>query len=723
MKLYVDHAFMRKWTISFLFVLSGWVSFAQDIPLGTWRSHFNYSKINFLSATSWGVFGASNHGIIQILNDNSISALSKANGLSGAQITCLGGDEEYLFIGYETGEIDIVTEDQIINILELQKSNLVGNKRINDVVRDGELTYFATNFGVLVVNLMDGTIKENYRSIGAGGANVTVKEIEILNEELYVISEEGVQKGSLSNNLLDFTQWSFFQNNEIDQYSELTSNDSRLFALSNDEAIVEIKLDGINNIYQSTGSLSQLTSNNGIFHFQESNDIFSLENNLSKLYKNIEGSHTNDILFKDGFWIADDFRGVINPNDESIILNGPMSDSFQNIKILKSQVYGFYNSVEQSDSTLNGFSFFDGYSWSYKDINQFPRISDIAYFDNDQFLASATSGIFRVSDSLNISDQEAQFLPSNTKASFEISSIVGTKKNLWVANYDNDLPLLQFDGAKWITYTDIEISTSRPTKLQLSDRGLVWIKGSNQNGLIVFDAEQKLTTKIDTGDGLPSNSVNSFEINSNDEVWMGTSRGIGNFPEASYAFDPFQVIVPVFGGQLLFDNTEVTSVINDGGNRIWAATSLGLWLFDKSISTLIHQFNTSNSPLPSNNIQHLTYNPSNGELFISTDQGLVSFRSSSSSSRPLFNDVEIFPNPILPGYDGLVGFKNLTKNTTVKITNINGKLISELISDGGTASWDLRDLNGKKITTGVYLVFLSNLDGSESLVGKVAVVN
>jgi hypothetical protein len=71
----------------------------------------------------------------------------------------------------------------------------------------------------------------------------------------------------------------------------------------------------------------------------------------------------------------------------------------------------------------------------------------------------------------------------------------------------------------------------------------------------------------------------------------------------------------------------------------------------------------------------------------------------------------------------LVGFKNLIKNATVKITNINGKLISELISDGGTASWDLRDLNGKKITTGVYLVFLSNLDGSESLVGKVAVVN
>jgi hypothetical protein len=38
------------------------------------------------------------------------------------------------------------------------------------------------------------------------------------------------------------------------------------------------------------------------------------------------------------------------------------------------------------------------------------------------------------------------------------------------------------------------------------------------------------------------------------------------------------------------------------------------------------------------------------------------------------------------------------------------------------ATWNVRDRDGRRASTGVYLVFASREDGSESAVGKIAVI-
>ncbi|MEQ8240664.1 MAG: T9SS type A sorting domain-containing protein [Cyclobacteriaceae bacterium] len=714
---------MIKSTVSLLFLVFSLQIHSQNIPIGTWRSHFSYHNINKLAKTNWGIFGASDHGIVQLLTDNSMSSLSIVNGLSAAQITCLGGDGEYLFVGHENGEIDIVSENRIINILDLSNSNLVGSKKVNDVARSRDLAYFATDFGIIVIDLLAGSIKENYRSIGKNGSDVSTKELKLLNDDLYVITDEGIQKGSLNRNLLDFTQWEFYQSETEDKFSELTSDGTRLWAIASDTALINIQNNSFDVVHQSENILLQLASDNESLFVQQSSELFLLKNDQLTFFQSVEEYTINDLFVEEGLWIADASLGMITPDGESIILNGPRSDDFKRIRTLKNELFAFYNSTNSPPTAFNGFDVFNGANWVYNTIPQFQSVTDASFLDNKLFLASAQSGVYRVSDSTNLADEEAQFLPSNRNNTFEISSMVSHRNKLWVSSYDNDLPLLAFNGESWSSYSNSEIGTAFPEELKISARELIWIQGSSQNGLLVFNPEDKLNTNINTGDGLPSNSIISFDINNQDEVWIATTSGIGNYPEASLAFDPFQVIVPVFGGQLLFDNTQVTAVASDGGDRLWVATPLGLWLFDSNISTLIHQFNTANSPLPSNNIDQLSYNAANGELFILTDQGLVSFRSSSSAARALYSAVEIFPNPVPPDYSGRVGFKNLLQNSSVKICDINGKLITEITSDGGTASWNLRDLSGARIKTGVYLVFIANFDGSESFVGKVAVVN
>ncbi|HSZ71168.1 MAG TPA: T9SS type A sorting domain-containing protein, partial [Cytophagaceae bacterium] len=86
-------------------------------------------------------------------------------------------------------------------------------------------------------------------------------------------------------------------------------------------------------------------------------------------------------------------------------------------------------------------------------------------------------------------------------------------------------------------------------------------------------------------------------------------------------------------------------------------------------------------------------------------------------------DVKIFPNPVEPGFDGYVGISGLANNSRVKITDIAGKLTYETPSNGGTASWNLKNYNGQRATAGVYLIFSSTDDGLQKYVGKITVID
>ena len=64
----------------------------------------------------------------------------------------------------------------------------------------------------------------------------------------------------------------------------------------------------------------------------------------------------------------------------------------------------------------------------------------------------------------------------------------------------------------------------------------------------------------------------------------------------------------------------------------------------------------------------------------------------------------------------------LVENSSVKITDVSGNLVYETTSAGGQATWDLRNFRSARVTTGVYLVFCRNDDGSLSGVTKMLVI-
>lgn len=247
------------------------------------------------------------------------------------------------------------------------------------------------------------------------------------------------------------------------------------------------------------------------------------------------------------------------------------------------------------------------------------------------------------------------------------------------------------------------------------------------NGVRVTDDISKQTRLYTIGRGsgnLPSTSVNTIALDQEGTLWIGTNDGIAAVVPAR---DIFTRIVDAYtpfnsqGRRILLQET-VREIAVDGGNRKWIGTSNGLNLFVPTVDELLTNYNESNSPLPINEITDLSIDKVSGEIFVLTPKGLLSYQTDASEPKEDLSAIKIFPNPIRPDYQGVMTISGLSNNTTVKITDASGRLIFETRSNGGTASWNLQNSTESRSVSGIYMIFCIAEDGSESFVGKVAVV-
>ena len=87
------------------------------------------------------------------------------------------------------------------------------------------------------------------------------------------------------------------------------------------------------------------------------------------------------------------------------------------------------------------------------------------------------------------------------------------------------------------------------------------------------------------------------------------------------------------------------------------------------------------------------------------------------------DNVWAYPNPVTPGYTGLITVTGLTLNADVKILSESGALIAEGRSNGGTFTWDGCDKKGNRVASGIYMVATATKRGEKGTVCKIAIVN
>jgi hypothetical protein len=757
----------------FLFNVLFWISNAtaqeNNIAIGEWRVHLPYQGINSVEVINNTTYaGVSVNSFYVDHSDNSTHILSTINGLNDIEITKIRyhKDLKLTVIAYINGNIDIIKNNDIINISDIKRKNIIGSKKINHIYFHQDLAYLSCDFGLVVLNLSRFEIKETYNNLAAGSLTnkIFASTFSSDGDSIFIATEKGLMtaKNAPGINLMDYNNWFTYgapQNIQTSNVTSVSTFNNQIYAGVNNSYIKILKgvtwfdtpmyCDDVRNMNVTESKMTVCTGERVL--------LISDENTFYTFYSpSIFPSPSEAVIDNDGFiWIGDRRTGLWANNGSSGSFvnyspNGPASNSAFNVfyfngKIVASK--GGYDNVQTPIGNPLEYYIFDNYEW--KTYNRLSNPSIPPYFDiinaaynaseNKLYLTSYGYGI--LVDNQNgshefIDDTVAPFMRSlpNPGPYVRISDIEFDKKGiLWVTNSNvpTNKPSLHWrktDGT-WQSKSFGLHAAEYPTEIIIDDNNYKWLRlrTDTDGGLIVFDETTNkfkyLSDQAGQG-GLPKKEVRAIAKDLKGEIWVGTEEGIAIFnnPQTIFTSTPMDASIPIFDGFPLLYQEYITCIKVDGGNRKWIGTKNGLWLFNDDGSEVIANFTIENSPLISNIILDVEINEITGEVFIATDKGLISYRGMATEGKLAHSNVKVFPNPVKPDFNGLVGISGLTRDAVVKITDIYGNLIYETKAEGGTAVWNAKNYNGQKARTGVYLIYSSSEDGVQTYVAKVAVV-
>lgn len=729
-----------------IFLFSFKLSAQENIPVGTWRLHLSYNDLNHLTASATTIYGANTSGVLVFhQNDQELSAISKMDGLSSSLITAIdySATTNELIIGHENGLISILKDNELqeVNALVIAPS-ITGSRKINHIYTLGSTAYLSTDFGVVVFNLINKQVKETYRDLSFTGDLLFVNESVIHQDTLWLATEAGVLAGSLAgtDNLLDFRNWKRYDTGFLaGEIQSLAVLDNKLYAAIDYQDIYEFD----NGIWTATGILPIvdfnkiktgvnkliISANDGVWTFDGTTLIQVGVDILTNVDDAIESGGS--------LWIADGSKGMVsftNGNSTMYSPNAPSGNTHWKILSFNSQIVSVKGGISnglplnrdgKADQFVSG-------KWSAFANSLTTDLVDFAQVGTSQYVASFGSGLEEIDNGVS-----TIYTPLNSPLSFNnttdqltlVSAVESSGDGLWVINYGATTPLYQVLPDKtWKPHLISLPQASFTNDLTVDFLGNIWmvVNPGNGGGIVVYNpntSQDKFLTNVSGQGGLPSSAVRSIAIDRDGAVWVGTDEGVVYFSNPGGIFaNNTDAVRPIFENRFLLRDESITAIAVDGGNRKWLGTRNGVWLFSPTGEDLIYNFTQENSPLPSNEINSIGINPVNGEVFFATANGLASFRSDASAGQDSFSQVRIFPNPVDPGFTGLVTIDGLYTDAVVKITDTSGKLVWQTQANGGTASWSTRQLNGDRVNSGMYLVFATSQDGGEKHVGKIAVI-
>jgi hypothetical protein len=729
---------MTKKILSLLLIFFAADTNAQEIPIGEWRLHVSYDQIIDIDFLDNKVFAATEMGIAVFdRNDQSFTSLNKLNGLTGSGITAIGADpsSNQLIIGYEDSNIDLVTPEGFENYTILRDLNTItGSKRINDINIHNSLAYLSTDYGVVVFDFNAREVKETWRKLGTLGSETKIFNSSILGDSIALATDQGVLVGNLNNNLLDYNFWKHYESDDLSAgVSFVQWFDQKLYTVINSKGVYVKSASNFNPLNILTIELfNSLESSNSSLIISTSSSVWKY--NSSGLTQVVNEYIANPQISKiddaQKLWIGDSINGIVSDVSGSFLSykpNGPRKNHNVKLSFYNDRLHAMSGGFTTAGMPLNNsgsISVFENGLWRTESF-ELTDITDTKESAGNQYVSSFQDGLYQINSNGTATlydNTNSPLLKNETTGEVAISA-VHVNNGLWIVNYDTGTPLqfLKSDNT-WQSYTPGITQARYLTDLVTDDFNNVWaiINPFNGGGLLFFNpgnSDTKRFTEVAGGGALPHRSVLSVVKDRDGYIWVGTEQGVGYFySETSDA------IRPIFENRFLLKDEKINAIVVDGGNRKWMGTDRGVWLFNSTGEDLIYNFNESNSPLLSDMIHDIAINEKTGEVFFATDKGIASFRSSATTGGGKFDKVKIFPNPVTAHFAGQVGIAGLATDAIVKITDVSGKLLWQGMANGGTATWNVRDYNGRRPHTGVYLVFAATADGRESAVGKIVII-
>lgn len=189
----------KKLTFCFLFFALHFIVLGQY-----WSDHLNMTSATFAGKLNGKLYAGNGVGLFTYrLDDYQVEKITKANLLSDVDITAVAVVDNQLVVGYQNGNIDIVTNGSVVNIPDVKLSNISSNKRVNRFLFNGNRLYCCTDFGIVVVNIERREVVDTYY-VGNESENYRVTGLLIDQQYLYAATEKGIYRAEKNSPSLSF---------------------------------------------------------------------------------------------------------------------------------------------------------------------------------------------------------------------------------------------------------------------------------------------------------------------------------------------------------------------------------------------------------------------------------------------------------------------------------------------------------------------------------------
>lgn len=736
-----------------------------------WKGYFSYNEIVDVESGTDAVFAATQNAVFsKAITSSDLKIFNSINGLKPESITTIHHSQtaNKTFAGNINGLLLIINSDgsvstkvDIINEVPVPPNK----KKINDFYEHEGKLYIATDYGISVMDIATSEFIITY-FIGTSGEETEVLQTTVLNNQIYAVTRNfGIRKGDLANpNLYDFNQWQTF---DAGFWGGIVTFNNELVAMNADAKTYRYNGTFFQQILNQTQAGLKIKTNGTELIITTQNHVFVLNQaynvlvditqipNYNVIFK--AATVVNGILYigteKDGLFSA----ALTNPSVfEAMSPNGPVRNYIFRVKKAPNYlwaVYGDYtrdyNPYALDEFGISKFSNDNGWELiPYNDLFQAKSISDIVINPNNPNQVYATSyfsGLLKIEgdnielfNNTNTGPNGLESLVVSGSPSYidiRINSPAFDKDgNLWLTNafVEKAIKVLRSNG-QWQSYNLADVaptvSTGRYGPMAVDKNRTKWVPTLN-DGLIAFNENynNKFIVISTTNGNLPDNDVRCVAVDNRNQLWIGTYAGlrtvsVDRFISSDELTTNAIIIQEGDLAQELFYQQTILDIAVDGANRKWVSIADGgVFLVSSDGQETIYRFTKNNSPLPSDNINDIEIDGVSGEVFFATNKGMVSFLGTSTKPSDSLGDVFVYPNPVRPNFTGTVKISGLTDKANIKITDIEGNLVHETTSSGGTIEWDTKAFGKHKVASGVYMIFVASQDGTDSTVKKVMII-
>ena len=775
----------------FLFILLNIITISkyninaqEKVAIGDWRGHFPYNSL--ISVTSDGnhtIYAASPYSMFSYDTETGMTDIySKINNLSDVDISCIKYSTKHnvLVVAYANGNIDLIKDGKVINMNDIYRSNIIGNKTINNIYLDDNHAYLSCGFGIVVIDILRDEVAETYY-IGTNGTYVNVYDLAYMPDEnkYFAATDKGIYSVDAASNLSNFENWHKIDDmpSKNSWFNTIEYFAGKLLANVHNRAFKQDTM----LIYDGSG-WTYFFDDVSYFDVRDmsvADTVLTIAMNYGVETYNADFEQIHNYWqYSDGViptpnaamtqgnicWIADNEKGLAkataNWEAQLVMPSGPeVAKAFRLVKNgdkIFSLTGGYnlswvpvYNKVKYSVYQANRWTTVS--SAQIPEFQNYTDVTDIAVDPRDPdriFLASYSFGLIEINDGEIVKVHNGYNSPLHAPTGYTEEGVrcgglyFDRNNNLWVSHAlgTGMLNVLKADNT-WANYPGVglfdDLNNKEVSEITVDTYNQKWLKSReyatiyvlNDGGTIDNPNDDKWRALTNsTGNGALTGLISDIAVDNEGDVWIGSDLGMRviYYPDRIFEggnFDAQEILIDLDGTvRPLFESESVTAIAVDYGNNKWVGTaSSGLYYISPDGTEEFAHFTRENSKLLSNEIIDITIDV-DGEVFISTSKGICSFKGQSSEPQETNSGIYAYPNPVRPDYHGKIAVTGLIDDAVVKIADFSGNIVYSQRSNGGMITWDGNLPSGERAATGIYVVFATDANGKQRAVTKIAFI-